>query len=129
MPSAFSGGVPQVAGPNVGSGPRDPNCDGPCKGRESPELLSALSARARQARSCYERALSNNTALAGKMEVSVRVSRTGATCSADVLKDELKDGKVASCVLGRFRSGKYPEPTGGCVNVSVPLNFMPAGSR
>jgi ABC-2 type transport system permease protein len=31
--------------------------------------------------------------------------------------------------LARFRSGKYRKPTGGCVDVSVPMNFMPAGSH
>ena len=68
---------------------RDPNCDDPCNGRETPELLSALGAKAGQARSCYEKALSNNSALAGRLEIGVRVSRTGAVCSASVGKDGL----------------------------------------
>jgi hypothetical protein len=108
---------------------RDPNCDDPCNGRETPQLLSALGAKAGQARSCYEKALSNNSALAGRLEIAVRVSRTGAVCSASVGKDGLRDASVASCVLSRFRGGTYPQPTGGCVDVAVPLNFMPAGSR
>jgi hypothetical protein len=108
---------------------RDPNCDDPCNGRETPQLLSALGAKAGQARSCYEKALSNNSALAGRLEIGVRVSRTGAVCSASVGKDGLGNASVASCVLSRFRGGTYPQPTGGCVDVAVPLNFMPAGSR
>jgi hypothetical protein len=32
-------------------------------------------------------------------------------------------------VLSRFRGGTFPQPTGGCVDVAVPMNFMPAGSR
>lgn len=107
----------------------DPNCADPCRGRETPELLSALGAKAGQARSCYEKALSNDAALAGKLEVGVRVSPTGEVCSAKVGKDSLADATVTSCVLQRFRAGKYPKPTGGCVTVSVPMNFMPAGSR
>jgi hypothetical protein len=108
---------------------RDPNCDSPCNGRETPELTSALGAKARQARGCYERALSNNTALAGKIEVGVRVSPTGAACSAVAGNDTLGDAAVSGCVLSRFRSGKYPKPTGGCVDLSVPINFKPAGAR
>jgi hypothetical protein len=108
---------------------RDPNCDDPCNGRETPQLLSALGAKAGQARSCYEKALSNNSALAGRLEIGVRVSRTGAVCSASVGKDGLGNASVASCVLSRFRGGTYPQPTGGCVDVAVPMNFMPAGSR
>jgi hypothetical protein len=122
--------MPDVAGPKVISAKRDPACDGPCRGGETPELLGAMGARAGQARSCYERALANNSGLAGKMEVSVRVSPIGVACSAAATKDDLNDARVSSCVLSRFRTGKYPVPTGGgCVNVSVPINFMPAGSR
>lgn len=106
---------------------RDPNCDAPCKGRESPALLGAMRVKARQARGCYEQALSNDSALAGKLQVSVRVSPTGAACSASVESDSLGDASVTSCVLSHFRSGTYPRPSGGCVNVSVPMNFKPAG--
>jgi len=128
--SAYSGGMPDVAGPKVISAKRDPACDDPCRGHETPELLGALGARAGQARSCYERALANNSGLSGKMEVTVRVSPSGVACSAAATKDELNDARVSSCVLSRFRTGKYPLPTGGgCVNVSVPINFMAAGSR
>jgi hypothetical protein len=108
---------------------RDPNCDDPCDGKETPALVSALGARAGQARSCYEKALSNNSTLAGRLEVGVRVSGTGAACSASIAKDALGDASVTSCLLERFRTGKYPPPIGGCVNVAVPMNFMPAGSR
>jgi len=108
---------------------RDPNCDDPCGGRETPELLSALGAKAGQARSCYERALSNNSALSGKIEINVRVSPTGAACSATSTKNTLGDAVVTSCVLQRFKSGIYPKPTGGCVNVGVPINFTPQVSH
>jgi hypothetical protein len=108
---------------------RDPNCGDPCSGRETPELLTALGTTAARARGCYERALANNAGLAGKLEIGVRVSRAGTTCSASLRKDGLGDAAVISCVLARFRSGRYPQPTGGCVDVSIPMNFMPAGSH
>jgi hypothetical protein len=114
--------------PKAPAAHRDPNCDSPCNGKETTELTSALGAKARQARSCYERALSNNTALAGRIEVGVRVSPTGSACSAVAGKDTLGDSAVSSCVLSRFKSGKYPKPTGGCVDLSVPINFKPAGA-
>lgn len=115
--------------PSAAAERRDPSCDDPCRGKETPELLGAVRAKASQARSCYEKALSINAALAGKLEVSVRVSPTGEACSVEIGKDSLGDAAVTSCVLQRFRGGKYPKPTGGCVTVSVPMNFMPAGSR
>jgi len=108
---------------------RDPNCDDPCQGKETAELLGALRAKAGQARSCYERALSNNSALAGKLEVGVRVGANGAACAASVTNDTLGDAAVKSCAVARFRGAKYPKPTGGCLDISVPMNFMPGGSR
>lgn len=124
-------GAAVPAGPASGAtpAPRDPNCDDPCRGKETAELLSSLRAKAGQARSCYERALGNDGALAGKLEVAVRVGANGAACSASVANDTLGDAAVKSCALARFRGGRYPKPIGGCVDVSVPMNFMPAGSR
>jgi hypothetical protein len=128
IPTGFTAAKPGLT-PKPRSAKRDPDCDDPCNGKETPELLSSLGAKAGQARSCYEKALSNNSMLAGRLEISVRVSRTGAACSTSVGKDELGDASVSSCVLSRFRGGKYPKPTGGCVDVSVPMSFKPAGSR
>lgn len=109
------------------SAPRkDTFCDGECRGTETPELLSALRARAGQARSCYERALTHNSSLSGSVVLNVRVSPTGTTCSASMAKDTLGDPAVTNCVLQRFRSGKFPKPTGGCVDVALPINFVPA---
>lgn len=116
-------------GPSAASAPRDPDCDDPCRGRETPELLGSLRTKAGQARSCYERALSNDSSLAGKLEVALRVGANGAACSASIVKNTLRDAALESCALARFRGGKYPPPSGGCVDVSVPMNFMPAGSR
>jgi outer membrane biosynthesis protein TonB len=121
--------VPAGPAPSTAAAQRDPNCDEPCRGKETAELLSSLRAKAGQARSCYERALGNNGALAGKLEVALRVGANGAACSASIANDTLGDAAVKSCALARFRGGKYPKPTGGCVDVSVPMNFMPAGSR
>lgn len=105
---------------------RDTFCDGACTGQETSELLSALRARAGQARSCYERALTHNSSLSGSVVLSVRVSPTGTACSASMEKDTLGDPAVTNCVLQRFRSGKFPKPTGGCVDIALPINFVPA---
>jgi hypothetical protein len=108
-------------------GPRkDTFCEGECTGQETPELLSALRARAGQARSCYERALTHNSSLSGSVVLSLRVSPSGTACSASMAKDTLADPAVTNCVLQRFRSGKFPKPGGGCVDVALPINFVPA---
>lgn len=111
-----SGDAPKASGPA--------GCAGKCEGRETPELLSALRLKGGQARGCYNRALRQNSGIEGKMTVSLRVSPTGAVCSAGIASDTVGDPAVRSCVLEMFRGGKYPSPQGGCVEAAVPLNFV-----
>jgi len=113
--------VRKAAGPKLPKG-----CEvEECKGTVSVELHSALGAKAGQVRGCYERALSHNAGLQGKVEIDVRIGPTGEACSAGMFKDGLGDPSVTSCVLQRFRSGVYPKPSGGCVDTRVPINFVP----
>jgi hypothetical protein len=103
-------------------------CEAPCNGSATDQLVRALGSKAVQARTCYERALANNSGLSGKLEIAVRISPAGAVCSATPSSDTLKDPEVLACVLGRIKSGILPKPTGGCVDASVPINFKPAGA-
>jgi hypothetical protein len=116
-----SGEAPKAAAEDQGP------CGSGCKsGQDTPELQSALRARAGQARSCYERALSNNSGLTGKLVVAARISPQGTACRASVTEDSLGDPGVTRCVLQRFQSGTYPKPAGnGCLDVAVPINFVP----
>ncbi len=100
-------------------------CSGECKGEPSPSLRSVLSGKAAQARGCYERALRQNNMLAGRLKVGLRISPTGAVCSANVTMNELGDPLVASCVVQMFRGSSFPAPTGGCVDAEVPMKFEP----
>jgi hypothetical protein len=96
-----------------------------CKGTASPALQSALSARAAASRPCYERALRVNAALTGKMLVSVRVDPTGLVCNVGIAQDGVHSAEVSTCVMGMFRNSRFPAPTGGCVDVNVPMSFVP----
>jgi hypothetical protein len=98
-------------------------CAGECSG-DSPEIRGALAGRARQAQGCYERALRQNSSLEGKLTVAVRISPSGAVCSARVVSDQLGDAGVASCVVQRFLSTPFSPPKGGCMDANVPINFQ-----
>ncbi len=102
-------------------------CSGTCKGTASAALRSALRGKAGQARGCYERALRNNAALKGRLTVNVRIGPQGQVCSASVGSNTLGDPGVGSCVRQMFSSGKFPAPSGGCVDTAVPMNFVPRG--
>jgi len=99
-------------------------CSDPCNGTATAQLQSALGAKGGQARGCYERALRLNPTLEGRLMLSARVGAQGQMCSASVTQNSLGDPGVASCITQMFRSGKFPAPAGGCVNVNVPLNFV-----
>lgn len=88
-------------------------------------LQRTLRAKAGQARSCYNRALSNNDSeLSGSLTVNVRVGPKGEACRVSIGSDTLGDSDVSRCVAQRFRSGDFPLPNGGCVDVAVPINFV-----
>jgi outer membrane biosynthesis protein TonB len=109
----------------VRSTPSGGGCAGECTGTAPAALQGALRAKAGAARGCYERALRQNAMLQGKLMVAVRVGPQGQICSANVVNDSLGDPGVASCVLGMIRSSSVPPPNGGCVDVQVPMNFVP----
>ena len=97
---------------------------GVCDGEPNPSLAGALSAKAGQSRGCYEKALSHNSTLAGRMTVSLKINQQGQVCSAAV-KSELGDPLVENCVMQNFRAATFPAPKNGCVDAAVPLNFKP----
>lgn len=107
----------------VGSTGAGPAC-GECSGEPNPGLGGALSAKAGQSRTCYEKALSTNSTLAGRMTVSLKINQQGQVCSASV-KSELGNPLVENCVLQNFRAATFPAPKNGCVDAAVPLNFKP----
>jgi len=105
----------------VASGPNP--CSKVCEGTPSAALTSALSGKAAQSRSCYEKALSSNATLEGTLTVGVKVGPGGQVCNARVVSDGLHDPGVSNCVVARFMSSSFPAPQGGCVEVNVPLRF------
>ncbi|HEY6080833.1 MAG TPA: AgmX/PglI C-terminal domain-containing protein [Polyangiaceae bacterium] len=109
--------VVKATGPNP--------CSKECSGTATGALTSALSGRAAQSRSCYEKALSSNATLTGTLTVGVKVGPGGQVCSARVVADGLHDPGVSNCVVSRFLSATFPAPQGGCADVNVPLRFMP----
>ena len=98
-------------------------CPSSCGGSAGSDLQAALALRGRQARKCYERELANDPKLAVHMTMAVRVSSTGAACSANVANSD--NPAVAACVANVFRSGGFPAAKGGCADVNIPLNFVP----
>ena len=97
-----------------------------CTGSTNSDVEAALSFRAKQAHRCYDNALSQDPTLRGKVSIAVRIGSNGQACSAGVASNELASAPgVANCVAGYFRGQNFPAPRGGCVDVNIPINFVP----
>jgi hypothetical protein len=97
-----------------------------CGGSTNSEVETALSFRAKQAHRCYDNALSQDPTLRGKVSIAVRIGSNGQACSAGVASNEMSSAPgVANCVAGYFRGQAFPSPKGGCVDVNIPINFVP----
>lgn len=96
-----------------------------CTGAASSEIEQALSFRAKQAHRCYDQALAQDSSLRGKVSIALRIGNNGSVCSAGVASNEMGSSTVASCVANYFRGSNFPSPKGGCVDVNIPINFVP----
>lgn len=77
-----------------------------------------------QIRYCYERQLSSNPDLYGKVLVRWTISAVGDVGDPRVDTSTLKNAMVEGCILRRLASWKFPTPKGGTVvRVSYPFLF------
>lgn len=122
------------AGPQIDSGPRvryvtryvgggggNWNCNGQI---DPSRARAALSQSNLQFRNCYERRLKVNNTLEGRVNVQMRVGRSGRVTAVQV-GGTLRDPQVLSCVRNIAQRIEFPAPTGGCAVVAAPFNFTP----
>ena len=108
--------------------PANGGCDGKCNGTLTNELEQALQIRGAQTRRCYNQALALDSQLKGRVQITVRVGSGGNLCAANVTSNDMGSPGVANCAANIFRANQsYPQPKGGCVELAVPLSFVPQG--
>jgi len=77
-----------------------------------------------QIRYCYQRELTKNPGLKGKIVVKFVIAKDGSVSSANTKSSTMKAPTVESCINGRFMRMQFPEPKGGgIVIVSYPFFF------
>ena len=77
-----------------------------------------------QIRYCYERQLSSNPDLYGKVLVKFTIGAAGDVSSQKIDNSTLKSDMVEGCILRRMAGWKFPLPKGGTqVRVSYPFLF------
>src|SRR5690606_35732929 len=72
---------------------------------------------------CYERSLSANPNLFGKVSVRFVIGATGQVETQKIGESTLKEAKVESCILNKVAQWKFPTPKGG-VQVMVTYPFL-----
>ena len=116
------------AKPNATASTANP-CEGECGGTVTPALNGQLAGVGRTARRCYYDALANNGDLKGRIMVSVRVGASGQVCSAKIASNDTGSPELGACVAQKYRAAQLSAPQKGCVDVEVPLNFVPDNAR
>jgi hypothetical protein len=79
-----------------------------------------------QIRYCYQRELTKNPTLGGKITVKFTIAKDGTVSSASTKSSTMGNEAVETCINTRFMKFQFPEPKGGgVVIVSYPFIFSP----
>lgn len=77
-------------------------------------------------RYCYQRELTKNPSLGGKITVKFVIAKDGTVSSATTKSSTMNNPAVESCINSQFMKFQFPEPKGGgIVIVSYPFIFSP----
>lgn len=79
-----------------------------------------------QIKYCYQRELTKNPALGGKIVIKFTIAKDGTVSAASTKSTTMNNASVEQCIVGRFMRMQFPEPKGGgIVIVSYPFLFSP----
>jgi TonB family protein len=116
-----------LAGGNVGSGDLVAMVDEETViegGLDRDAIAEVIRRNLGQIRYCYERQLSSNPELYGKVLVKFTIGAAGEVTEPRVDTSTLKSAMVEGCIMRRMANWKFPEPKGGTqVKVSYPFLF------
>lgn len=77
-------------------------------------------------RYCYQKELTKNPSLGGKITEKFVIAKDGTVSSATTGSSTMNNPAVESCINGRFQKFQFPEPKGGgIVIVKYPFIFSP----
>ena len=94
-------------------------------GRLPPEVIQRIvRANFKSLRSCYDKALKRDSTLQGRVLVRFVIGRDGSVTAVSAGSD-IPDEEVKECVTKVFYTLRFPQPEGGIVTVSYPIEFLP----
>jgi len=81
-----------------------------------------------QIKYCYEKELSKNPNLYGKIAVKFTISGNGSVADAEIEQTEMNNAAVEDCIIRNIKRWMFPAPKGGgIVVVRYPFIFKSAG--
>ena len=96
-----------------------------CRGEPTSGTERELVSRAEQVQGCYDALLRRDHSRQGRVVVGLRIRPNGEIAAAGLVKDDLRDPDFETCALERFSLPFRNPPTGGCLQVQVPIRFAP----
>jgi hypothetical protein len=76
-------------------------------------------------RYCYQRELTRNPALAGRIRMQASINEDGTVSQARVVSSTMGSIAVENCLVGRFMRLMFPVPTSGGATLNVEITFSP----
>jgi hypothetical protein len=128
----FGGGTLGALGgasPTLATSPAPPATGSPIVlGSMDGSLVEAVIRRNLPAlRACYQRELSHQPGLAGRLDLAIRVGPDGKVVSFEAKHDTLGSDRLLECVRSRFLRMAFPsQPDAGEILVRYPLVFQPS---
>jgi hypothetical protein len=87
-------------------------------------VVRMIQTRRAQITACYERAILNEPALRGRIEVAMVIEESGSVSRVRTVENGLGSDTVARCIENRIRAFRFsPGPTGGSVEFRFPFVF------
>jgi len=84
------------------------------EGLSREQIMKVMQAQMSKIQNCYERALLNDSNLAGRIEFEWEISAGGQVTSVEVKKNSVAGGEqLGECVSGVIRGTKFPAATNG----------------
>lgn len=96
----------------------------PGDGLNKEEIKAAIDTQVDEARSCYEAALREESAVELDVTLAWRIGAGGGVETVSIVKDTAPSSRVADCMRERVGAWRFPCPHGGgTVNVTFPFQL------
>lgn len=86
-------------------------------------IMKVLSRYLEKFQYCYEKSLLKNPGLSGNLMMQWTITQRGQTASPKVIRSQLNDSAVHSCMQNELARIPFPKPNGGPVTVRYPFTF------